>query len=114
MNDLAQMKCVSYQEKEEPLNQKQIDEYKPMVPNWQVVEYSGIHQLERIFSFNDFNQALSFTMKVGILAEAEAHHPSITTEWGKVTVTWWTHKVKGLHKNDFIMAAKTDVAYNNK
>ena len=56
-------------------------------------------------------QALAFTNKVGELAEAEDHHPAILTEWGLVTVTWWTHKVKGLHRNDLIMASKTDAAY---
>jgi 4a-hydroxytetrahydrobiopterin dehydratase len=53
-------------------------------------------------------QALDFTNKVGGLAEEEDHHPAILTEYGKVTVVWWTHAIKGLHRNDFIMAAKTD------
>jgi 4a-hydroxytetrahydrobiopterin dehydratase len=48
---------------------------------------------------------------VGAAAEEEGHHPRLTTEWGKVAVTWWTHKIKNLHKNDFIMAAKTDAIY---
>jgi len=52
--------------------------------------------------------ALAFTNRVGALAEAEGHHPALLTEWGRVTVTWWTHKIRGLHRNDFIMAAKTD------
>jgi 4a-hydroxytetrahydrobiopterin dehydratase len=51
---------------------------------------------------------LKADMQVGQIAEEEGHHPSILTEWGRVTVTWWTHKIKGLHRNDFIMAAKTD------
>jgi len=50
----------------------------------------------------------SLTNRVGALAEAEGHHPALLTEWGRVTVTWWTHKIRGLHRNDFIMAAKTD------
>ena len=57
---------------------------------------------------DDFAQALEFTKKVGELAEEDAHHPALLTEWGRTTVTWWTHKIKGLHRNDFIMAAKTD------
>ena len=65
--------------------------------------------MERTFKFKDFAEALSFTNKIGRIAEEEAHHPLILTEWGKVTVTWWTHKIKGLHHNDFIMAAKTDL-----
>ena len=47
-------------------------------------------------------------MRVGALAESEGHHPALLTEWGRTTVTWWTHKIRGLHRNDFIMAAKTD------
>jgi 4a-hydroxytetrahydrobiopterin dehydratase len=61
-----------------------------------------------VFTFNDFAGALAFTNRVGALAEAEGHHPAILTEWGKVTVTWWTHAISGLHRNDFIAAAKTD------
>ena len=64
-----------------------------------------------LMKYKNFDEALTFTNKVGQLAEAEGHHPSILTEWGKVTVTWWTHKIKGLHRNDFIMAAKTDQLY---
>ena len=71
---------------------------------------AGILQLERVFTFSDFAQALAFTNKVGALAEEAGHHPAILTEWGKVTVTWWTHKIGGLHRNDFIMAARTDHA----
>jgi 4a-hydroxytetrahydrobiopterin dehydratase len=72
------------------------------------VEKDGIKRLERSFLFDDFAQALAFTNKVGQIAEEEGHHPDILTEWGRVTVSWWTHKIGGLHKNDFIMAAKTD------
>lgn len=72
------------------------------------MEREGVKRLERVFKFKDFTEALKFTDRVGKIAEEEGHHPSILTEWGKVTVTWWTHKLKGLHRNDFIMAAKTD------
>lgn len=68
----------------------------------------GIKRLEKSFKFKDFAEALAFTNKVGKIAEKEGHHPDILTEWGRVTVSWWTHKIKGLHRNDFIMAAKTD------
>jgi 4a-hydroxytetrahydrobiopterin dehydratase len=73
-----------------------------------VVEKNGIKRLEKSFKFKDFAEALAFTNKVGKMAEKEGHHPDILTEWGKVTVSWWTHKINGLHKNDFVMAAKTD------
>ncbi len=71
----------------------------------------GIERLERVFKFRNFAEALAFSNKVGEIAEEEDHHPAILTEWGRVTVTWWTHKIKGLHRNDFIMAAKTDRVY---
>jgi 4a-hydroxytetrahydrobiopterin dehydratase len=77
-----------------------------------VYEKDGIKRLERTFKFKNFVQALEFTNQVGGLAEEEGHHPALLTEWGRVTVTWWTHKIKGLHRNDFIMAAKTDKQYN--
>jgi len=89
----------------------EIAELLPQVREWEVVERKGIKRLERIFKFRNFAEALTFTDKVGQLAEAEGHHPAILTEWGRVTVTWWTHKIKGLHRNDFIMAAKTDQVY---
>jgi 4a-hydroxytetrahydrobiopterin dehydratase len=54
---------------------------------------------------------LEFTNKIGSIAEVENHHPLIITEWGKVTLDWWTHKIGGLHKNDFIMAARSDELY---
>ncbi len=93
------------------LTDEEIAEYRRQVPDWQVVERDGVKRLERVFKFPDFAKALAFTMSVGELAELEGHHPSILTEWGRVTVTWWTHKIKGLHRNDFIMAAKTDGLY---
>lgn len=76
--------------------------------DWHVVKKDGINQLYRNFSFDNFSQALEFTNKVGALAEEFNHHPAIVTEWGKVQVRWWSHVVSGLHKNDFIMAAKTE------
>ncbi|MEX1034011.1 MAG: 4a-hydroxytetrahydrobiopterin dehydratase [Cellvibrionaceae bacterium] len=78
------------------------------IPDWQLLTVSAIDQLQRGYTFPDFQSALAFANRVGELAEAEGHHPALLVEWGKVTVSWWTHKIKGLHKNDFIMAAKTD------
>ena len=61
-----------------------------------------------MFQFDDFAQALDFTNRVGAIAEDQGHHPALLTEWGRVTVAWWTHKIRGLHRNDFVMAARTD------
>ena len=105
------MKCVACRKGEPTVTDAEITELHPEAPQWQIVEQGGIKRLERMFKFENFAQALAFTDKVGEIAEAEGHHPAIVTEWGKVTVSWWTHKIKGLHRNDFIMAAKTDQLY---
>jgi 4a-hydroxytetrahydrobiopterin dehydratase len=78
------------------------------IPDWHIELRDGTEQLERVYRFQDFRQALAFTNAVGEAAEAENHHPALLTEWGKVTVTWWSHSVRGLHRNDFVMAARTD------
>ena len=80
----------------------------PQVPEWELVEEDGIRRLRRVFRFDVFGHALEFTNRVGAIGEEEGHHPALLTEWGRTTVTWWTHKIRGLHRNDFIMAAKTD------
>jgi len=111
MNTLSQEQCVSIRGGEPVATDAEIEDLHPQVPEWQIVERDGAKRLERVFKFMNFVEALSFTNKVGELAEAENHHPALLTEWGRVTVTWWTHAVRGLHRNDFIMAAKTDQAY---
>jgi len=111
MTDLKDLKCVPCRGGEPPLSDFEISVLKPQVPDWKVYQVDGINRLERVFTFKNFAQAIAFTDQVGALAEAEDHHPAILTEWGRVTVTWWTHKIKGLHQNDFIMAAKTDELY---
>ena len=88
-----------------------IAEFHPQVSDWEIVELDAIKRLTRVYSFDDFAQALEFTNKVGELAEGQGHHPVLLTEWGRTTVTWWTHAIRGLHRNDFVMAAKTDVLY---
>jgi len=113
METLMQMKCEACHVGEPTLTDEEIADLRPHVPEWKIVEQDGIKHLERRFRFRNFVQALAFTNKVGELAEAEGHHPAILTEWGKVTVTWWTHKIKGLHRNDFIMAAKTDQLHSH-
>jgi len=108
LDTLTQMKCVPCRGGEPPVGDAEIADLRKQVPDWQVVEREGIKRLEREFRFKNFAEAMTFTNRVGEIAEAEGHHPAILTEWGKVTITWWTHKIKGLHRNDFIMAAKTD------
>jgi 4a-hydroxytetrahydrobiopterin dehydratase len=105
------MKCTACRAGEPTVTEAEIGELHPQVPDWQIVERDGIQRLERVFKFKNFVEALEFTNAVGRIAEAEGHHPAVLTEWGRVTVTWWTHKIRGLHRNDFIMAAKTDRLY---
>ena len=109
MSELAKMKCVACRGSEPTLTDGEIAELHPDVPEWQIIEVDGIKRLERTFKLKNFIEAMAFTNKVAMVAEKEDHHPLIVTEWGRVKVQWWTHKIKGLHKNDFIMAAKTDV-----
>ncbi|MBI4761188.1 MAG: 4a-hydroxytetrahydrobiopterin dehydratase [Chloroflexota bacterium] len=108
MTDLAAEKCVACRGGEPPLTPSEIAVLLPRVPQWQVLEQDGILRLHRLFKFQNYAQAVEFVNKVAAIAEEENHHPLIVLEWGKVTVQWWTHVVKGLHRNDFVMAAKTD------
>jgi 4a-hydroxytetrahydrobiopterin dehydratase len=113
METLTQMKCVACRKDAPTVTDAEIAEFHPQVSDWAIVELDGVERLRRVFSFGDFAQALEFTTKVGELAEEEGHHPALLTEWGRTTVTWWTHKIKGLHPNDFVMAAKTDELYQS-
>ena len=108
---LDEMKCVPCRGGMPPLTGAEIDQYYRQLQSWSVAEKGGVKRLEKSFKFSDFAEALAFTNKVGEIAEKEGHHPDILTEWGRVTVSWWTHKIGGLHKNDFIMAAKTDALF---
>ena len=109
MEILAKMKCVACRRDAPTVTPEEITELHPQIADWELVEVDGIQRLRRVFAFDDFAQALDFTVGVGRLAEDEGHHPALLTEWGRTTVTWWTHKIRGLHRNDFVMAAKTDV-----
>jgi 4a-hydroxytetrahydrobiopterin dehydratase len=105
------MECKPCREGAPTLDEEEIAERHEEVPAWEVVERDGVKRLERTFSFPDFEAALEFTNDIGEMAEAQGHHPKIVTEWGSVKLTWWTHKIGGLHQNDFIAAAKSDEIY---
>ena len=111
MDLLKDMKCQACRQDSPRVTEQEIKELQPQLPEWALVERSGIPRLERVYGFDNFANALLFTNKVGVVAEQEGHHPALLTEWGRVTVTWWTHVISGLHRNDFIMAAKTDLLY---
>ncbi len=108
MSSLTSMQCVACRRDAPQATAAEIAEYLPQIPDWQIVEQDGIRRLTRVFTFPDFAAALAFTNRVGALAEQEGHHPALLTEWGRVRVDWTTNKIKGLHRNDFIMAARTD------
>jgi 4a-hydroxytetrahydrobiopterin dehydratase len=100
--------CGKNTEKIEPLQQA---EFMQQLPEWKILTDNNIETLKREYTFKTFLESLAFTNKVGGLAEEFNHHPEIITQWGKTTVIWWTHSINGLHKNDFILAAKTDDVY---
>ena len=108
---LIQEKCVACRADSPRVTDEEIIELSPIIPDWRIFEDHDIKKLERVFKVKDFVEALTLTNAVGDEAEVEGHHPMLTAEWGRVTVTWWTHKIKGLHRNDFIMAARTDRIY---
>jgi 4a-hydroxytetrahydrobiopterin dehydratase len=108
MTELSKLRCVACRGGEPVLTDAQIAEFHPQVSDWQIKEVDGVKRLERVFKLKNFIEAVAFTNKIAMIAEKEDHHPLIVTEWGRVTIQWWTHKIRGLHQNDFIMAAKTD------
>lgn len=111
---LAQMDTSASRRDRSPLTDQEIEELTGQLSDWQLAEEDGIKKLRRTFTFNDFVQALKFTNQVGEIAEQQNHHPIITLTWGWATVTWYSHNIKGLHENDFIMAAKTDGLYSTE
>jgi 4a-hydroxytetrahydrobiopterin dehydratase len=108
MKALFQKKCEPCESGAQAMTLEQIKAEHSRLPGWELIDVQSVAKLHRVYKFKNFKQALAFTNKIGALAEQEGHHPSILTEWGKVSVTFWTHSVKGLHMNDFILAAKTD------
>jgi 4a-hydroxytetrahydrobiopterin dehydratase len=108
MNQLTNKTCVACRVGAPLATEEEINEFMQQLPHWSIVEENEVKRLKRVFTVNNFKDAVAFTQKVAVLSEDENHHPSILTEWGKITVCWWSHKIKGLHVNDFIMAAKTD------
>lgn len=109
MSDLPKQNCEACRADAPRVTDTEIEQLLPELEGWQVVDKKGVLQLLKVYDFKDFISALAFTNQAAALAESEGHHPALLTEWGRVTVRWWTHKIGGLHKNDFIMAAKTDL-----
>jgi 4a-hydroxytetrahydrobiopterin dehydratase len=103
---LASKSCTPCRGEIPPLTREQAELFHAQVPDWQLAE--EVHRIERSFRFRNFREALTFVQEIGELAEAEGHHPNISFGWGYAAVSLQTKKIKGLHENDFIMAAKID------
>ena len=112
MSNLPTMKCIACQPGAPTVSEAEKADLSKEVPDWSITTEQGIDKLDRTFDFPDFKTAMEFTLKVGEIAESEDHHPLIQLEWGRVRVFWWSHTIKGLHRNDFIMAAKTDKMFS--
>ena len=90
------------------LEKKQIVSKLSALPSWQLIFEDSMYKLQKVFNFDDFEQALKFTNKVGTLSEKHDHHPRIVLEWGRVNITWWSHSEGGVVDSDFVMAEKVD------
>ena len=108
MSDLIKQKCEACRADAPRVTDDELPDLLKQIPDWQPITTESVLKLNKVFNFENYAEAISFTNKIAELAEEEDHHPAILLEWGKVEVTWWTHKIGGLHKNDFIAAAKTD------
>ena len=111
MSELHKNTCEACRVGAPLITEEEKTQLLPQIPEWEIINEGGIEQLSRTYKFNNFILGMEFANRVGEIAEEEGHHPAILIEWGKVNVCWWTHKIKGLHKNDAIMAAKTDQLY---
>ena len=109
MSDLVRQKCEACRADAPRVADDELPDLLKQIPDWQPVTSDSVLKLNKVFNFKNYADAISFTNKIAELAEEEDHHPAILLEWGRVEVTWWTHKINGLHKNDFIAAAKTDL-----
>jgi 4a-hydroxytetrahydrobiopterin dehydratase len=105
MTSLAEKHCVPCHGGTPRLEGEELRKYSADLPDWNVVDH---HHLRRSFTFPDFKTALEFVNRVGAIAEGEGHHPELQLTWGRVDVKLFTHAIKGLSENDFILAAKID------
>ena len=107
MNDLASSACEACRIDAPIVSDYEASMLIKEIEGWYLID-DGVKKLKKEFSFSNYSDSVDFSNKIADMAEQEDHHPQIILEWGKVTVIWWSHKIKGLHKNDFICAAKTN------
>lgn len=111
MIDLNKESCIACTKDSLQLNSREISDMCREIPGWDLIYQRDTPRLTRSFNFTDFDKAFYFVNEIVLLSQRENHHPRIILEWGKVTISWWTYIIKGLHRNDFIMAAKTSNLY---
>lgn len=109
---LTSERCVACHKDAPRVTDAELPELKAQIPAWEIIEVDGVARLQRQFKRKGWSPAVDFANRVAAAADAEDHHPLIQIEWGKVTVAWWTHAIDGLHRNDFVMAAKTDELFD--
>lgn len=113
-SDLAEKSCEACHNDAPTLTEDELNRYLTGIPEWGVAEVKDVKRLRHSFAFDGWMPAVKFTNDIAELAEENDHHPLIRLEWGKVTVSWWTHNIGGIHRNDVIMAAKTDKIYEQQ
>ena len=112
MSNLVSSSCEACRIDAPSVSHDEASELIKEIEGWHLID-DGVKKLKKEFSFSNYPDSVDFSNKVADMSEQENHHPQIILEWGKVTVIWWSHKIKGLHKNDFICAAKTDKISKN-
>ena len=111
MTEFSKQICIACDPNADPASQSEINQFLESNNDWSLTVVDGAKKIGRSYIFKNFASALSFTNEIGEIAEVEGHHPLITTEWGKVKVEWWSHKIKNIHLNDLILAARCDRCY---
>lgn len=108
MSALSSKKCVPCETYVPPLLEDKENELLKQLVGWEIDKGEPLHKLVKNFEFKDFNEAIEFINKVAKIADKEGHHPDIFISYNRVTLTLYTHFIKGLHENDFVLAAKVD------
>lgn len=108
MDDLATLRCEPCSGDSPPVPEGEWPRFLESLPEWEIQREDGVPVLSRTIRLRNFVEALELANRIGELAEQENHHPRLVVEWGRLTVSWWTHAIGGLHQNDFVMAARTD------
>jgi len=110
---LEHRRCKKLRQSTSALTDPDVHRFLSHVVGWKITYTEGCVSIHKRFMFQKYDSVFDFVRSIAAAATIENHHPKLVFEYSLVDVTWWTHSAKGLHENDFIMASKTDVAYNN-